>query len=168
MARIRARHGAVTNMPGQRRLWDSSVIIGYLGGEADLAEPCGNIVEGAERGELEIVVSVEAGIEVAYLDGLDDDTSEAIIRELFDREYILLVAVDARVAAIARGLIRKYRNGPKLKPKDATHLATAIQWRIPVLETNDRDLLRLDGLEGDPPVTIRRPYYEGTPRMTGF
>ena len=152
-------------MPGQRRLWDSSIIIGYLAGEADLAEPCENIIEGAERGDLEIVVSVEAGIEVAYLDGLDDDTSEAMIRELFDREYIIPVVVDMRTALIARGLIRKYRTGPKLKPKDATHLATAIQWRIPILETTDPDLLRLDGREGDPPITIRRPFYEGTMRM---
>lgn len=168
MVANRAGDGAVATMPGQRRLWDSSVIIGYLAGETDLADPCGNIIESAERGELEIIVSVEAGIEVAYLDGLDDDTSEAIIRELFDREYIIPVAVDMRIAVIARGLIRKYRNGPKLKPKDATHLATAIQWQVPILETTDPDLLRLDGCEGDPPITIRRPFYEGARRMAGL
>ena len=155
-------------MPGQRRLWDSSVIIGYLAGDEDLAEPCGNIIDSAERGDIEIVVSVEAGIEVAYLDGLDDETSEEMIRELFDREYILPVAVDMRIAAAARGLIRKYRNAPKIKPKDATHLATAIQWKIPILETKDPDLLRLNGREGDPPITIRWPFYEGIRRMTGF
>ena len=155
-------------MPGQRRLWDSSVIIGYLAGEEDLAEPCENIIENAERGEIEIVISVEAGIEVAYLDGRNDETSEAMIRELFDRDYIIPAGVDMRIAAVARELIRKYRNGPKLKPKDATHLATAIQWRIPILETKDPDLLRLDGREGDPTIMIRRPLYEGTRRMVGF
>jgi predicted nucleic acid-binding protein len=155
-------------MPGQRRLWDSSVIIGYLAGEEDLAEPCENIIENAERGEIEIVISVEAGIEVAYLDGRNDETSEAMIRELFDPDYIIPAGVDMRIAAVARELIRKYRNGPKLKPKDATHLATAIQWRIPILETKDPDLLRLDGREGDPTIMIRRPLYEGTRRMVGF
>jgi predicted nucleic acid-binding protein len=155
-------------MPGPRRLWDSSVIIGYLGGQKDLADACNNIISRAELGELEIVVSTIATIEVAYLAGVDDQASEAIIRELFDRVYIIPVAIDVRVAAIARGLVRKYRSGPKLKPADATHLATAIQWNIPVLETTDPDLLRLDGREGNPPISIRRPLFEGTIPMQGI
>ena len=154
-------------MPGPRRLWDSSVIIGYLGGQKDIAAACNNIISRAERGELEIVVSTVATIEVAYLEGVDDQTSEAMIRELFDRECIIPVAIDVRVAAIARGLVRKYKSGPKLKPADATHLATAIQWKIPVLETTDPDLLRLDALEGNPRITIRRPLFEGMIPMAG-
>ncbi len=155
-------------MPGPRRLWDSSVVIGYLAGEADLAEPCGDIIEAAQRGELEIAVSIEAAIEVAYLKGHDDDTSERLIRELFGREYIIPIAVDMQVAAVARDLIRRHRTPPTIKTKDATHLATAIQWNIPVMETTDGGLLRFSGLEGNPPVTIRRPVYEGTRRMLGF
>ena len=91
-------------MPGPRRLWDSSVVIGYLAGEAGLAEPCGDIISAAERGELEIAVSIEAAIEVAYLKGYDDDASERIIRELLGREYIIPIAVDLQVAAVARNL----------------------------------------------------------------
>ncbi len=155
-------------MPGPRRLWDSSVVIGYLAGEADLAEPCGDIIEAAQRGELEIAVSIEAAIEVAYLKGHDDDTSERLIRELFGREYIIPIAVDMQVAAVARDLIRRHRTPPTIKTKDATHLATAIQWNIPVMETTDNDLLRFSELEGSPPVTIRRPVYEGPRRMSGF
>ena len=63
-------------MPGPRRLWDSSVVIGYLAGEPDLAEPCGDIIAAAQRGELEIAISTEAAIEVAYLKGYDDDASD--------------------------------------------------------------------------------------------
>ena len=148
-----------------RRLWDSSVIIGYLAGQPDIANDCENIIEQAERGELEIVVSALATIEVAYLEGMDDRASEARIRELFDRKYIVPVAIDVRVAEIARGLVRKYKAGPKLKPADAAHLATAIQWKIPLLETTDLDLLRLDGNEGSPSITIRRPLYEGPVRL---
>ena len=109
--------------------------------------------------------------EVAYLEGLSDEESETKISEFFSRNYIIPVAIDARVAAIARRLIRKYRTGPKLKPPDAEHLATAMQWQIPVLETTDPDLLRLDGLERfeghqeNPVITIRRPFYEGARRM---
>ena len=155
-------------MPGQRRLWDSSVIIGYLAGQQELADPCGNIIGGAARGELEIVISTIATIEVAYLEGVDDLVSEARIQELFSREYIIPAAIDMGVSAIARVLVRKYRGGPKIKPPDAAHLATAIQWQIPVVETTDPDLLRLDRLEGDPPIVIRKPFYEGSIRMPGL
>ena len=154
-------------MPAQRRLWDSSVIIGYLAGQEELTETCENIIGRAERGEVEIVISTMAAIEVAYLEGLDDQVSEATIRELFNREYIIPVAIDVRVAAIARELVRKYKAGPKLKPPDAAHLATAIQWGIPVVETMDPDLLRLNGREGNPAITIRQPLYEGSRRMPG-
>ena len=155
-------------MPGPRRLWDSSVVIGYLAGETYLAEPCGEIIAAAERGELEIAISVEPAIEVAYLKGHDDDASERIIRELLGRNYVIPIAVDMQVAAVARDLIRRHRTPPTIKPKDATHLATAIQWTIPVMETTDGGLLRFSRLEGNPPVTIRRPVYEGARRMSGF
>ena len=155
-------------MPPPRRLWDSCVIIDYLAGRADVAEPCSEIIEQAERGEIEIVVSVIATIEVAYLAGSDDRDSEARIRELFGRSYIIPAAIDVRVASLARHLVRKYRTSPKIKPPDAAHLATAIQWNVPVVETTDPDLLRLDGLEGDPPITIRHPFYEGPMRMPGI
>ena len=155
-------------MPGPRRLWDSSVVIGYLAGQADIADACGNIISRAEKGELEIVVSALATIEVAYLEGMDDQTSESMIRDLFSRDYIIPVAIDVHVAAIARGLVRKYKTGPKLKPPDAAHLASAIQWKIPVLETTDPDLLRLDGFEGSPAIIIRRPLYEGPIPMPGL
>ena len=149
-------------MPADRRLWDSSVIIGYLAGQEDLRQNCEGIISLAERGEVEILVSAMATIEVAYLDSMDDQESEEKISELFARDYVIPVAIDARVSAIARGLIRKYRTAPKLKPPDATHLATAVQWKIPVIETTDPDLLRLDSREGDPLIVIRKPFYSGT------
>ena len=155
-------------MPLPRRLWDSCVIIDYLAGRAEVAEACKKIIAQAERGELEIVVSSIATIEVAYLEGSDDQDSEARIRELFGRNYIVPVGIDVQVASLARRLVRKYRSGPKLKPPDAAHLATAIQWGIPVIETTDPDLLRLDRQEGEPPITIRRPLYEGALRMPGM
>ena len=158
----------MTTRSKPRRLWDSSVIIGYLAGQDDLAEACTNIIDGAERGELDIVVSTIAMIEVAYLRGFDDEDSEMKIRELFSRDYIIPVALDTRVSAIARGLVRKYREGPKINPPDAGHLATAMQWQVPLLETTDPDLLRLDGREGDPKIIIREPMYNGPQRLTGF
>ena len=155
-------------MPVPRRLWDSCVIIDYLAGTPGPAAECEKIIALAEQGELEILVSTLATVEVAYLPGLDDIHAESRIRELFGRDYIIPVAIDVQVASTARELIRRYRGGPKLKPQDATHLATALQWNVPVIETTDPDLLRLDGLEGSPPITIRHPLYEGPIRMPGL
>ena len=152
-------------MPVSRRLWESNVVIGYLAGYPNLQSDCIQIIEQAKRGEVEIFVSVIATIEAAYLTGQSDADSEALIQEFFGRNYIIPVGIDAGIASITRGLIRKYRNGPKLKPPDAAHLGTALQWRIPVIETTDPDLLRLHNLEGNPPIRIRRPSYEGQTRF---
>ena len=150
------------------RLWDSCVIIDYLGGNDAVRQACSGIIAQAERGELEIMVSALATVEVAYLRGLSDQDSEAMITELFGRDYIIPAAVDVRVATEARRLIRKYRSGPKIKPADATHLATAIQWSIPVIETTDPDLLRFNQREGNPRITIRQLSYEGLRPIPGL
>ena len=121
---------------------------------------CPGIIQQAEAGILEIAVSEMAKAETAYLEGLSDAQSELLIREFFSREYIIPISIDDPVSAIARDLVRKYRS-LKLRPPDAIHLATAILWRIPVLETTDPDLLRLNQMEGNPPITVRKPLYQG-------
>ncbi|MCH7786479.1 MAG: type II toxin-antitoxin system VapC family toxin [Chloroflexi bacterium] len=152
-----------------RRVWDSCIVIGYLAGYEELKPDCLQIIEQAKRGELEIMVSALATIEVAYLQGSSDADSEAKIQEFFSRDYVIPVAIDISIAATARYLIRKYSNNYdyKLRPPDAAHLALAIQWKVPILETTDTDLLRLNELEGTPPVVIRKPLYEGQPRLMG-
>ena len=152
-------------MPTPRRLWDSCTIIDYLAGSPEVAETCSQIIEQAERGGLSIFVSAMARTEVAYLEGMDDQDSKRKIREFFGRGYIIPVAVDMRVASVASDLVIKHRSGPKIKPPDAVHLATAIQLGIPVVETTDEGLVRFDGLEG---ITIRLPLYEGTGRLPGL
>ena len=156
-----------TAMPPPRRLWDSSVIIGYLAGDESVSEHCQLIVEQAERGELEIVVSALAAAEVSFLEGYSEEDSEDIIREFFGRDYVILVAVDARTAAAARSLVSRYRNEMRIKPADAIHLATAIQLSLSVLETTDNDLLRFSGLEGNPAIVVRAPLYEGPMQIPG-
>ena len=91
-------------------------------------------LEMAKRGEVEIIVSAIATIEVACLQGSDGQESEAKIQELFSREHIIPAAIDIGAARIARGLVRKYWAGPKIKPPDSAHLATAIRLQIPVVE----------------------------------
>ena len=148
--------------PPERRLWDSSVITAYLAGEPDHAAAIEGIISRAQRGDIQIMVSAMATIEVAYIKGTEDTIAEATIRDFFEREFVTQIAIDARVSAIARSLVRANRNDEKLKPPDATHLATALVWGIPVVETTDPDLLRLDGREGQPPIVVRHPLYEGS------
>jgi predicted nucleic acid-binding protein len=44
-----------------------------------------------------------------------------------------------------------------IKPKDAIHVATAIDAKTPVLETFDDGLLGKSGKVGTPPLVIRKP-----------
>lgn len=146
-------------MPVPRRVWDSCTIISYLAGK-QVAADCRLIIGQAERTELEIVVSVLAEAEVVKLDGELQQDCEAMIREFFGRDYIIRAALDIPVAALARELVRRYQG---LKPLDAVHIATALHHNIPVLETYDAGMIKLvNGKEGNPPLIIRNPTYEGT------
>lgn len=145
----------------ERRLWDSSAIIAYLAGEAEHADALTGVINEAQHGNIQIMVSILATIEVAYLRGADNEISEATILDFFGRDFVTQISIDARVSAIARRLVRTYRGDQRLKPPDATHFASAVAWSIPVLETTDPDLLKLSGREGDPLIVIRHPLYEG-------
>ena len=147
--------------PSERRLWDSTAIIAYLAGEPAFRDSLEGIIERARHREVQIMVSVFATVEVAYIRGTEHDVAEATILDFFSRDFVTPIAIDARIAAIARRLVRAYEPNPGLKPPDATHLATAVAWNIPVVETTDPDLLRLDGQEGQPPIAVRYPLYEG-------
>lgn len=155
-------------MPVSRRLWDSSVVIGYLAGDQRLNPACSQIIRQAERRETEILVSQMAIAETAYLRGQSDGDSERLIREFFTRDYIVPVSVDGPVSTVAQNLVRKYRNSPSIKAPDAIHLATAILWRIPVMETIDDPLIRFNQLEGSPRVSVRCPLYDGRQRLPGL
>ena len=155
-------------MPAQRRLWDSSVVIGYLAGDQTIYGARSQIIQQAERGETEMLVSQMAIAETAYLSGQSDDESERLIREFFSRDYIVPVNVDGPVSFVAQRLVRKYRNSPSIRPPDAIHLATAVLWEIPYVETTDGSLMRFDQLEGNPPVSVRLPLYDGRHQMHGL
>ena len=146
-------------MPPQRRLWDANVVLDYLSGNEKVQPDCGLIIQRAERGEVEIVVSTIAEAEVAFLPGFSAHDAESKILEFFSRNYVITAAFDSPIARIARRLIRQYR---LQDPSDAVHWATAIRWQVPVLETNDSHLLDVSGKEGNPPVVTQRPTYQGT------
>jgi predicted nucleic acid-binding protein len=145
-------------MPPVRRVWDSCTIINYLAGR-QVAADCQFIINQAERGELEIVVSAFAEAEVVKLDGELQQDSEELIREFFGRNYIIRAALDIPVAALVRELVR---NNKGLKPYDAIHIATALHHKIPILETYDERMIKLgSGKSGSLPLIIRNPTFEG-------
>lgn len=145
-----------------RRLWDASIVLGYLSGQQDIKADCEQIIQQAERGEWEIVVSTIAHAEVAFLRGLSPSDSESKIQEFFSRGYVINAAFDVSLTKIVRRLIREHKG---LKPPDAIYIATALQWQIPIIETTDPDLLALNGKEGSPKLVIRRPLYEGPVKL---
>ena len=137
------------------------MVIGYLAGYLEFQEQYSHIIAAAKRREVEIVVSVLAMVETAFLTGYSDKDAEDKIREFFGRQYVIPVQVDSPIAARARDLVRRHH----LSPEDATHLATAMQLGIRLIETNDPDLLELDKLEGTPQINIRKPFFEGGTRL---
>ncbi len=142
-----------------RRLWDSCVVIGFLAGYEEIKQDCELIIQDAERGRIEIAISQITKVETAFLPGIGDTESESLIKEFFGRDYIIPISVDDPVSTISRDLVRRY---PGLKPPDAIQFASAILWRIPIIETTDPDLIGLNEREGTPPIAIRKPLYEGT------
>ena len=141
-------------MPAERRLWDSCTIIDYLKG-VDRAKPCIEIINHMRAGTWEIVISVIAEGEVAHLGNvISHETAEKMIQEFFGRPYVIRAGYDRLIAADVRRLIRSY---PGLTSLDAAHVATALRWHVPLLETYDDRLLALDGKEGNPPLTIQIP-----------
>ena len=147
-------------MPAARRVWCSCTTIDYLKGEPRAKPHCDLIINDCIAGNVEIVVSVLSHIEVAKVGNLTDDDAEARIQEFFNRPYVVSATIDLAVAREARRLVRTYSG---LKPLDAVHVATALRWNIPILETYDDQMIGIvNGREGNQPLVVRHPTYEGT------
>lgn len=128
---------------GAWRYWDSCAFIGFLGAEKERQPLCEPILNAARAGELLIVTSALTLTEVIKRKSCEPIGREksAVIQAFFEHEWIEVRELHRELAGEARRLI--WDNG--LKPKDAVHLATALDAQCPVLHTFDDDLLRLDG-----------------------
>lgn len=138
------------------RYWDTDAFLGYLKVEADKIRETEAVIKEAEAGNIRLVTSALTLTEVIKLrkhSPIDRSQSQSI-KDFFKHEYISVRNVDRRIAEEARELVWDY---PPLKPKDCIHVATALRFSIPCLETFDGDLIKLDGTIGAPPLHIRRP-----------
>jgi predicted nucleic acid-binding protein len=137
-----------------RIAWDSCTWIAHIQRERifgpdgktvteDRGAMCRPVLDAAERGVIEIVVSAIALVEVLArnrTNGLDDQK----VRDFFDNDYILIVNVDKHLGDFARRLMLAGHAG--LKPPDAIHLATACIANVDQFHTFDDRLLALDGV----------------------
>lgn len=136
--------------------WDSDAFLGWLQAEPGKVELCEGTIERAKAGEVLILTSTLTIAEVLWLKGqpkVSKDKADAL-RKFFRRSFIRVRNVTRSVAEAAQDLV--WDHG--IKPKDAIHVATALDAKVPILETFDEGLLAKSGVVGkNPPLIIRRP-----------
>jgi predicted nucleic acid-binding protein len=104
---------------------------------------CRHVLDAAEKGIVEIVVSALCLVEVLARNRTSDLEGHKV-RDFFDNDYILIVNLDKQVGDLARRLMLARHAG--LKPPDAVNLATACTANVHEFHTFDDRLLALDGL----------------------
>jgi len=139
----------------ERRYWDSDCFLGWLNQEPDKEDLCGHVLTEADEGKILLVTSALTLAEVLKIDSsrrIDIDQEQQVIN-FFKNEYIAVRNVTRHIAESARELV--WHKG--IDPKDAIHVATAIDAGLEYFNTFDKNLLRKNGLIGDPPLIISRP-----------
>lgn len=135
--------------------WDSDCFLGWLQEEAGKVELCRGTLERAGKGEVGIITSSLALAEVLWMRGgpkLPEDKATKL-RAFFRRSYIRVYNLTRGIAESAQDLVWHH----DVRPKDAVHVATAIELKVPTLETFDDGLLKKAGKIGAPPLVIRKP-----------
>ncbi len=142
-------------MTADPRYWDADCFLGWLLAEADKEEQCRVVLDAAERGEVLIVTSALTIAEVLAIRGrprIGDDL-RALVEGFFRNEYIVVRNLTRRVAELARSMV--WDHG--IAPKDAVHVATALDAKLALMNTFDRELWGRTGKIGSPPLTIELP-----------
>ena len=139
----------------ERRYWDSACFLAWLRNEEGRVDKCAAVLSLCERGKAQIVTSVFAITEVLMMGAEVKLPSERreVVRALFARPYIETVMLDRRIAHAAQDVV--WDHG--VHPKDAVHVATAIDAKAEVLNTFDDGLVKKSGKIGVPPLEISYP-----------
>ena len=135
--------------------WDSDAFLGWLQEDDGKVDLCRATLERAQNGEVLLVTSALTIAEVLWLRGAPRITKDKadIVQKFFRRSYIRLRNVTRQVSESAQLLVWDH----DIKPKDAIHVATALDARAVALETFDRGLITKSGTVGTPPLIIRQP-----------
>ena len=146
------------------RYWDSDCFIAWFDQETGKFEKCKATVDKVTAGEIKLMVSAITLIEVIKLKNHNmlPKEKEDIIKAFFQNDFIKIVNVDRYIAEIARNLIWEFN----VHPKDSIHVATAIFHKVPVLNTFDKDLIKLsEHIGGTPTLKICEPDIIVEPRL---
>jgi predicted nucleic acid-binding protein len=148
-------------MPDPERIyWDSMVFNHRIAGTHPDMPILKHISDRAERGEIELLTSIFTLCEVAKVEptgqALTVEEQESRIDRFFQNPYILPIQVDRRVAQLTRSIIRQF----SIKGKDAVHIASAIIAKAAVMQTYDKDLLKLNMKIGSPLLRIETPTWK--------
>lgn len=138
-----------------RRYWDSTCFLALLNDE-DEAAICERILDEAKQGTTEVCISPLVQVEVVRPKGAPRPLPEAVrerVTSFFENDYIKWRLIDRKIADDAQKLCWEH----PVHPRDAIHLATAIDLKCDFLETSDRRLLGLDGQVPDTALRICGP-----------
>src|SRR5262245_14246042 len=133
--------------------------------EADKEASCREVLQAAETGKVIIVTSALTIAEVLALRGrtkIPADARASVIA-FFRADYIVVRNITRRVAEKAREHV--WDHG--IAPKDALHVATAIDAGLSLLNTFDEGLLRHSGSSALSGLGIQKPAFI-EPRIPGL
>lgn len=125
-----------------RRYWDSTSFIAILNGEED-AGTCERILAEAKRRTTEVCISPLVQVEVVRPKGAPAPLAEAMrekVSAFFENEHIKWRIIDRKISSDSQRLCWDHA----IHPRDAIHLAVAIDLNCDLFETADRNLLSLD------------------------
>lgn len=146
--------------------WDSSVFVAFFNEESTRSENVAQILEEAESGDVFIITSSFTLVEVIKLKGTTPIlvSDQKKVTEFFEKDYFRFVDANRKITESARDLIWK---SPGLFPKDAVHLASAIEFarkeELDCIHSYDRDFLALNGK-----LPISCPVREPVPAQPGL
>ncbi len=143
--------------------WDSDAFLGWLQAEKGKVELCQGTIERGESGEAVIVTSALTLAEVLWLRGAPKIPKEKaeMLGRFFRRSFIRVRPVTRSIAEAAQDVVWNH----DIRPKDAIHVATALDAKILTLETFDEFLIGKSSTVGTPPLVIRKPIPPRAPKM---
>jgi predicted nucleic acid-binding protein len=143
--------------------WDSATFLAYFQQEPGRVDLCRGTLERAEAGEVGIVTSTLTIAECLWLRGsvpIPRNRAQ-IVRQFFRKSYIRMRNVTRKTSELAQDLV--WDHG--VRPKDAIHIATALEASVTVIETFDLPFIGKSGLIGSPALIIRMPIAPAQPKL---
>jgi predicted nucleic acid-binding protein len=143
--------------------WDSATFLAYFQQEERRHQLCQGTLERAEAGEVGIITSALTIAECLWLRGqvpIPKNRAE-ILRKFFRKSYIRVRNVTRNTSELAQDVV--WDHG--IRPKDAIHVATAIEAKIGIIETFDEPFIKKSGMIGGQMIVIRKPIAPAQPRL---